>query len=134
MRSTSDAEMAGCRPKEDSFAQGSVFTMRQDTFSSQNPQQSALRRWVDSFRRDPGPHVTLTSASDAVGPPERGRSRTRERSGIHSFDLHAANVGTANTLLSRELKGRHLQMIAIGGSIGTMPTCSSLHPLGLQDD
>ena len=34
------------------------------------------------------------------------------------YDLHAASVKTAHSLLSRELKGRHLQMIAIGGSIG----------------
>ncbi|KAH8588365.1 amino acid transporter-like protein [Bisporella sp. PMI_857] len=35
------------------------------------------------------------------------------------FDAHQAAHNTANTLLSRKLKGRHLQMIAIGGSIGT---------------
>jgi amino acid transporter len=49
----------------------------------------------------------ITSAS-AAGP----------RSGRY-FDLRAANAQTASTLLARELKGRHLQMIAFGGSIGT---------------
>ncbi|CAK7272969.1 histidine permease [Sporothrix epigloea] len=36
----------------------------------------------------------------------------------HFYDLQSAAMATANTRLSRELKGRHLQMIAIGGSIG----------------
>ncbi|TVY27589.1 General amino-acid permease [Lachnellula hyalina] len=35
------------------------------------------------------------------------------------FDAKAAAYNTANTHLVRRLKGRHLQMIAIGGSIGT---------------
>jgi len=51
--------------------------------------------------------------SSALGLPTRAH-----RSG-HYFDLQGANFATANSGLSRELKGRHLQMIAIGGSIGT---------------
>ncbi|CAK7209757.1 histidine permease [Sporothrix bragantina] len=39
--------------------------------------------------------------------------------GSHFYDLRSANLATAHSGLSRELKGRHLQMIAIGGSIGT---------------
>ncbi|KAF4997241.1 hypothetical protein FDECE_12142 [Fusarium decemcellulare] len=35
------------------------------------------------------------------------------------FNLRRANYKSANTALARELKNRHLQMIAIGGSIGT---------------
>jgi len=34
------------------------------------------------------------------------------------FDAQQAAYNTANTSLSRKLKGRHLQMLAIGGSIG----------------
>jgi len=36
------------------------------------------------------------------------------------FDAKAAAYNTANTHLVRRLKGRHLQMIAIGGSIGNV--------------
>lgn len=34
------------------------------------------------------------------------------------FNAQQAAYNTANTSLSRKLKGRHLQMLAIGGSIG----------------
>ncbi|KAK4147645.1 amino acid permease-domain-containing protein [Dichotomopilus funicola] len=93
-----------------------------------------VRGWIDSFRRDPGRHVTPAAAITSEDPRQRhrhghgyghgtghGHHEHRHRAGgtSHYFDLHAANVGTANTLLSRELKSRHLQMIAIGGSIGT---------------
>lgn len=58
-------------------------------------------RFVDSFRRDPNAAV-LKSSGNAKG----------------EYNSAAAAEATANTALSRQLKGRHMQMIAIGGSIG----------------
>ncbi|CAK7223390.1 histidine permease [Sporothrix eucalyptigena] len=48
-----------------------------------------------------------------------GRSNRGGARNNHFYDLRGANLATAHSGLSRELKGRHLQMIAIGGSIGT---------------
>ncbi|KAK0667579.1 amino acid permease-domain-containing protein [Cercophora samala] len=94
-----------------------------------------VRSWVNSFRRDPGRRITPATVVQSVGGSNRsstvvggGSSRSSRVGGggrgsgekeRHYFDLHAANFNTANTQLSRELKGRHLQMIALGGTIGT---------------
>ncbi|KAH7336397.1 amino acid transporter-like protein [Rhexocercosporidium sp. MPI-PUGE-AT-0058] len=56
----------------------------------------------DSFRSGPS-----HGYAPAIG--ENGRT----------YNQKAAAWNTANTILVRRLKGRHLQMIAIGGSIGT---------------
>lgn len=59
-------------------------------------------RVLESFQRDPNAHVTaFASFSEGVG-----------------YDIENAAVKTANSPLQRSLTGRHLQMIAIGGSIG----------------
>ncbi|ESZ97241.1 putative Uncharacterized amino-acid permease [Sclerotinia borealis F-4128] len=69
----------------------------------QDSQEPWTTRFVDSFRRDPNAAVTKPS----------------QREGVEGFDHQAAAEATANSGLARELKPRHLQMIAIGGSIGT---------------
>lgn len=63
------------------------------------------RRFIDSFKRDPNAHIAKPSQVEG----ELGRG----------FDHKAAAERTANSGLAHKLKARHMQMIAIGGSIGT---------------
>ncbi|CAG8957858.1 hypothetical protein HYFRA_00000198 [Hymenoscyphus fraxineus] len=67
-------------------------------------QRGVPQRVISSFKRDPALAVTPRGA---IG----GNGRV--------YDPENAALATANSPLARELKGRHLQMIAIGGSIGT---------------
>jgi hypothetical protein len=68
--------------------------------------QGPLRRLVDSFKRDENQSVTPRGAIGADG---------------RVYDPKNAALATATTALHRNLKARHLQMIAIGGSIGEIP-------------
>ncbi|KAL1839508.1 hypothetical protein VTJ49DRAFT_1446 [Mycothermus thermophilus] len=107
--------------------------------------KSHLSNFIDSFRRDDGTSSTGTSAASPFlhvtpaaddddfdhhhwphdhhhqthshRPSLAGSHRTHQ--GERYYDLRSAASKTASTLLARELKGRHLQMIAISGSIGT---------------
>lgn len=65
--------------------------------------QSIPHRIWNSFKRDPNLHATPRGVVGANG---------------KVFDVEAAAHATADSPLARKLKGRHLQMIAIGGSIG----------------
>jgi hypothetical protein len=65
----------------------------------------AWKQFVDSFRRDPRLAMTPRGVLGANG---------------RVFDPADAAIATANSPLARQLKGRHLQMIAIGGSIGEL--------------
>lgn len=64
------------------------------------------RIW-DSFKRDPNATVTRAGAVGADG---------------KVFDVEVAAQATADSPLSKRLRSRHLQMIAIGGSVGTGPS------------
>jgi amino acid transporter len=77
-----------------------------------------MNRVVDSFRRDPNVHATPKGAVGADG---------------KVFDVENAAAATAESPLARKLKGRHLQMIAIGGSIGTSRLEGVLDISGLAD-
>ena len=67
------------------------------------PKGGVAGRIWDSFQRDPNAHATPAGTLGGNG---------------KVFDLEGAAMATANTTLARKLKSRHLQMIAIGGSIG----------------
>jgi hypothetical protein len=64
---------------------------------------SHFRRFLDSFKPDSNANIS---------------SHTSDDSGGKVYDVEAAAAATAQSPLARKLKGRHLQMIAIGGSIG----------------
>ncbi|KPM42115.1 Amino-acid permease inda1 [Neonectria ditissima] len=73
---------------------------------------AAAADWMDGFRRaERRPFKARDGGYQASPPPTVPGDR--------HYDLRAANAKTANTALARELKGRHLQMIAFGGAIGT---------------
>lgn len=65
--------------------------------------ESFLLRSVKSFRRDPTKRISKDEHFGANG---------------RSYNSDVAARATAQTMLMRKLKGRHLQMIAFGGSIG----------------
>ncbi|KAL9614751.1 MAG: hypothetical protein Q9167_000742 [Letrouitia subvulpina] len=65
---------------------------------------STWQRALDSFKRNPDFSITQRGAVAGNG---------------QVYDLESAVQNTVQSPLARRLKGRHLQMIAIGGSIGT---------------
>lgn len=72
------------------------------------------QRVMDSFKRAPGAARLADQKGYQVHDHMPDVHRDRER----HYDVRVANARTVSTGLSKELKGRHLQMIAIGGSIG----------------
>ena len=67
-------------------------------------QEGIGRRVIESFKRDP--NFVMTPKGTTMGADGK------------VYDVEGAAANTANSPLARRLKGRHLQMIAIGGSIG----------------
>ncbi|EON97241.1 putative general amino-acid permease gap1 protein [Phaeoacremonium minimum UCRPA7] len=109
-----DIELNILNLKEDSLAHGSSYSMREPVYDIPR-RPGAVQRWLDTFRRDPTQRITPKGIIGDDGIP----MHMRDPHGGHYYDIRAANIRTANSGLLRELKGRHLQMIAIGGSIGT---------------
>ena len=91
---------------EKSFGRGSQAS---DYYGESSVHRDGIgRRVIESFKRDPNFNMTPKGSLGADG---------------KVFDVETAAQNTANSPLARRLKGRHLQMIAIGGSIGMVPTC-----------
>lgn len=79
-------------------------------------QPSVVRAFIDSFRQnDIQKNATRSGSRRAGRRPNNGNHRGDER----QYDVESAVEATAMSPLARKLNGRHLQMIAIGGSIGT---------------
>ena len=73
-----------------------------NSLTDDEPEREPIRRRIlDSFKRDPSAHITNPVAG-----------------GYNEFDMEAATVASGGSQLKRKLKSRHLQMIAIGGSVG----------------
>ena len=87
-----------------SSPQSSAFAVIEPNYDETGSSKTSFpKRIWDSFKRDPNARATRPGAVGADG---------------RVFDLEGAAEATANSQLQRKLKGRHLQMIAIGGSIG----------------
>jgi amino acid transporter len=67
------------------------------------PKGNWRTRFVDSFKRDP--NASVIKPAQAANPRE--------------YDHKGAAQRTANSGLAHKLKARHMQMIAIGGAIGS---------------
>jgi amino acid transporter len=96
------------------FTSTTTYAVSASKRPSKSSRPSSIgRRWVDSFKRVQGVPISGHHGYHINdGLPEPAQI------GDRFYDVRAANARTANSGLARDLKGRHLQMIAIGGSIG----------------
>lgn len=117
-----DIELNNLKFKEDSLGQGSSYSMH--NFSMREPSyepghRGTWSRFIESFERDPDRRIAPKTAASRSRDVEDANETDSLHDGAHYYDLQHATLVTSNPSLARKLKGRHLQMIAIGGSIGT---------------
>lgn len=83
-----------------------------------------FKEFLHSFTRDPNASLTNTITLSLTQTQSHGQGQpTHAGADGKVYDVEAAAQRTATSPLARRLKGRHLQMIAIGGSIGMSPFC-----------
>lgn len=92
------------KARSTSSPDSSVGALEPSYYEEEVDPRTVSRRIWDSFKRDPTLQVTPRGVVGSNG---------------RVFDPEMAAQRTAESPLARKLKGRHLQMIAIGGSIGT---------------
>jgi amino acid transporter len=95
--------MAEAEKKSDGYDVSSDSPVPGYSYNGDRTPRSAMRRLLDSFKRDPNAHIEPSAAIAGDG---------------RIYDVESAAQATAESPLARKLKGRHLQMIAIGASIG----------------
>ncbi|KAI1327555.1 amino acid permease [Xylariaceae sp. FL0255] len=95
-----------------------IATMREPLYEDES-RPGMLHRILDGFRRDVGQQITPKDPLSILHAAEAAHLYRRPEHHPHYYDLRQATLQTAQSRLARKLKGRHLQMIAIGGSIGT---------------
>lgn len=91
---------------------GTSSTQREPSYDDPPPPASRLRRVIDSFKQEDR------------GSNDGKQGRSVDSNGIEQMHLEDGimmNPVEGQSRLARHLKGRHLQMIAIGGSIGQSP-------------
>ncbi|KAI0437803.1 putative amino acid permease [Xylaria telfairii] len=117
--SSRDIELNMFPIKEDSLAPASSYTMREPLYDDEIAPPSAFGQFLDGFRRDPTQRITPKDPLTEIQAAEAAHLYRPLFPSSHHYDLRLATLQTAQSHLARKLKGRHLQMIAIGGSIGT---------------
>jgi amino acid transporter len=83
---------------------------------SSEDQSKEQNDWLDGFRR-----ADRRKMKKGWDKQYQSEERPQIPGDNRYFDIRAANAKTATSALARELKGRHLQMIAFGGAIGMFP-------------
>ena len=103
------------KTKDEPNRYGSYYSMWEPDYNARSSRR--FRHFLDSFKPDDTSASFVTS--DHLSQDSSVTNVPQGSAHHYHYDLQAATVQSANVGLARKLKGRHLQMIAIGGAIGT---------------